>query len=145
MVTVLVTFYHPGLGAVRGTVVRGIPMVAYGDLAAILRLPAEDDDHVRTAWAAVPAMADEWGEAEAKSLFLVPEAAAVRFAERSTEEGREGLFYWLTDFVFPSLRQLYGTAEVLECDRAFYWECQDPAEIGEIDNGSERTGHDDSK
>ena len=141
MVTVLVTFYHPGLGAIRGTVGGGTPMVSLGDLAAILRLPTEGG-HGGTAWATVPAMADEWGEAEAKALPLVPEDAAVRLVEGSAGAGRERLLYWLADFVFPALRQLYGAAEVRECARAFYWECQNPVEI---DNGPEGTGRDDTK
>ena len=141
MVTVLVTFYHPGLGAIRGTVVRGIPVVAYGDLTAILQFPTEGELG-SMAWAAVPVMEGEWGEAKAWELPLIPEAVAVRLAERSPDSDRGKPLYWLTDFVFPSLRQLYGGAEVRECARAFYWECQNPVEI---DNGPEGTGRDDTK
>ena len=39
MMTVMTTFYHPDLGAVRGILINGEPMLACRDLAALLVSP----------------------------------------------------------------------------------------------------------
>ena len=132
MITVLTTFYHPTLGAVRGTVIDGAPMLSCREVAGLLG--CLDIESTETAMrrfyvtrdVTVPVTVSDHGNATTETMLFIDAVAVLRLIECSANRAWEKYACWFMDFVFPALRQLGGVTEVNADARAFYWECSDP-------------------
>ena len=134
MVTVLTTFYHPDLGAVRGTVIDGVPMLSCRKTANLLGCYdiEETENAMRrfyiTRDITVPVGVDDHGNGSTENLLFIDAVAVLRLIECSACRSWEKYACWFIDFVFPSLRQLGAATEITEEAHAFYWECAEPKE-----------------
>ena len=132
MISVLTIFYHPDLGAVRGTVIDGVPMLCCRELARLLgSTNVEETERAMrrfyvTRDVTVPVSVHDCGHAETENLLFVDAVAVLRLIECSANRAWEKYACWFMDFVFPALRQLAGTTEVAEDAHRFYWQCDDP-------------------
>ena len=132
MITVLTTFYHPRLGAVRGTVVDGVPMLSCRETANLLGCHdiEETEKAMRRFYVTrditVPVGVNDHGNGETERLLFIDAVAVLRLIECSANRAWEKYACWFMDFVFPTLRQLGSTAEVTEDAHTFYWECAEP-------------------
>ena len=132
MISVLTIFHHPDLGAVRGTVIDGVPMLCCRELARLLGGSNVEETECAmrrfymTRDVTVPVSVHDCGVAETEKLLFIDAVAVLRLIECSSNRAWEKYACWFTDFVFPALRQLAGTTEVAEDAHRFYWECADP-------------------
>ena len=132
MITVMTTFYHPDLGAVRGIVINGEPMLACRDLAAPLVGPYVEETekvmrrHYGAKDIAVPVSVSAGGCVETEKLLFVGEEAVFRMIECTPNRAWKRYAAWFNDYVFPSLRQLNSTLYVSRGAHRFYDTCADP-------------------
>ena len=132
MITVMTTFYHPDMGAVRGIVINGKPMLACRDLAALLvgSYVDESEKIMRQHYGAkditVPVSGSAGGGAKTEKLLFVGEEAVFRMIECTPNRAWERYAAWFNDYVFPSLRQLNSTLYVSRGAHHFYDTCADP-------------------
>lgn len=109
MITVITVFYHPDLGMVRGILIKGKPMLACRDLAALLVGPhvEETEKIMRRLYGAmditVPAAAGRNAGAVTEKLLFVDEDAVFRMIECTSNRAWERYVAWFNDYVFPSL------------------------------------------
>lgn len=132
MITVLTTFYHPRLGAVRGAVVDGVPMLSCRETAALLGCHdyEETERAMRRSYVTrevtVPVGVDAHGIAQTEKLLFIDAVAVLRLIECSANRAWERYAAWFNDYVFPSLRQLNITLHVSRGAHRFYESCTDP-------------------
>lgn len=132
MITVITVFYHPDLGMVRGILIKGKPMLACRDLAALLVGPhvEETEKVMRRLYSAmditVPAAAGRNAGAVTEKLLFVDEDAVFRMIECTSNRAWERYVAWFNDYVFPSLCQLGGTHYIGRDVHRFYDTCPDP-------------------
>ena len=132
MITVMTTFYHPDLGAVRGIAVNGEPMLVCRDLAALLVGPhvEETEKVMRRRYGAVditvPVSVGAGAEAVTEKLLFVNEDAVFRMIECTSNRAWERYVAWFNDYVFPSLCLLGSTRYIGRDVRVFYDTCADP-------------------
>ena len=143
MMTVLTTFYHPDLGAVRGIAFNGEPMLVCRDLAALLVGPhvEETEKVMRRLYGAkditVPVAVGPGAEAMTEKLLFVDEEAVFRMIEYTSNRAWERYVAWFNDYVFPSLCQLGGTRYISRDVHRFYDTCADPVLPKPAHHGSE--------
>lgn len=132
MITVITVFYHPDLGMVRGILIKGKPMLACRDLAALLVGPhvEKTEKIMRRLYGAmditVPAAAGRNAGAVTEKLLFVDEDAVFRMIECTSNRAWERYVAWFNDYVFPSLCQLGGTRYIDRDVHRFYDTCADP-------------------
>ena len=143
MITVITMFYHPDLGTVRGIVIKGKPMLACRDLAALLVGPhvEETEKVMRRLYSAmditVPAAAGRDAGAVTEKLLFVDEDAVFRMIECTSNRAWKRYVTWFNDYVFPSLCQLGGTHYIGRDVHRFYDTCADPVPSKPVSPDSE--------
>ena len=143
MNTVLTTFYHPDLGAVRGITINGEPWLVCRDLAALLVGPhvEETEKVMRRRYGAknitVPVGVSVGGCAKAEKLLFVDEEAVFRMIECTHNRAWERYVAWFNGYVFPSLCQLYSSLCVSQDARRFYDTCADPMPPKPVRHGAD--------
>ena len=132
MITVLTTFYHPDLGAIRGTVIDGVPMLSCWETAHLLECFDYNEteqimrEHYVCKYADVPVYVDEHGIAKTESLLFIDAVAVLRLVECSGNRAHNRYAAWFADFVFPILLQMDARNRVSDDAHSFYWTCNDP-------------------
>lgn len=132
MITVLATFYHPDLGAIRGTIIDGVPMLSCRETAHLLGCFDYKEtelvmrDHHVSKDVIVPVGVDENGTVVTEPLLFIDAVAVLRLVECSGNWARDKYAAWFSDFVFPMLLQMDAKSRVSDDARTFYWTCNDP-------------------
>ena len=132
MNTVLTTFYHPDLGAVRGIAINGEPWLVCRDLAALLVGPhvEETEKVMRRHYGAkditVPVTVSAGETVKVEKLLFVSEETVFRMIECTANRAWERYVAWFNDYVFPSLCQLNSARCVDRDAHRFYDTCADP-------------------